>query len=376
MKSSPVSSRTGAFTLIELLCVMAIIAILAALLLPVLSQGESRAKLAFCGNNLGQVGLGFQMFAHDHDSRFPLQVPAVQGGAAESAQDTNGLATGIYFTPETYQAMAAELETPKILVCPADNRPAAATFARLQAGNLSYFADATADYSDPGSVLAGDRNVAADTTKVSADGSQTFAWTIALHRFKGNLLYADGHVAEARSFLLAGRAPVNPALPTTTAAALTPEQNMLISTVLAQSVPGLPAAGLWPAIAGEQKDSEAQSAPPTNSGPLAGSHKTPAQLDLSADGAVAKKSGAFAASDTAQDNLAAAPAIAARATGRPVAAPADGEAGINFFERHSTRTAQNYIVWGYCLLLVLDLAWMAYRTWRRLHRPQVSTAAK
>ena len=41
---------------------------------------------------------------------------------------------------------------------------------------------------------------------------------------------------------------------------------------------------------------------------------------------------------------------------------------MNFFERHSTRLAGHYIVWGYCLLLLLDLAWMAYRVWRRVQQ--------
>jgi len=375
MKSSPVSSRTGAFTLIELLCVMAIIAILAALLLPVLSQGESRAKLAFCGNNLGQVGLGFQMFAHDHDSRFPLQVPAAQGGAAESAQDTNGPAPEIYFSPENYQAMAAELGTPNILVCPADNRRPAATFARLQAANLSYFTDGTADYSAPGSVLAGDRNVAVDAAKVSADGAQTFAWTIALHRFKGNLLYADGHVAEARSFLLAGRAPANPASPGAATAALTPEQNTLISTMLAQSVPGLPTAGLWPAIAGELGHPEARPAAATNAGALVVAPEARSQPILP-NGGTEAKSVAAATPGSDRGTLAVTSEAAARTTARPAATPTADDVRMNFFERHHTRTAHTCIVWGYCLLLLLDLAWMAWRTWRRLHRPQAAPTAK
>ena len=44
MKTSAPSLRNGAFSLVELLVVIGIISVLAALLLPVLSRGELRAK--------------------------------------------------------------------------------------------------------------------------------------------------------------------------------------------------------------------------------------------------------------------------------------------------------------------------------------------
>lgn len=60
-----------AFTLIELLVTMAIIALLAGLLLPVLSRAKSTAANATCLNNLKQLGVAARLYAEENNSLLP-----------------------------------------------------------------------------------------------------------------------------------------------------------------------------------------------------------------------------------------------------------------------------------------------------------------
>jgi len=68
-------SHRRALTLVELLVVVAIIALLAAMLLPVLSSAKANTRLAACASNLRQLEIAFQCYAADNGGYLTQNVP-------------------------------------------------------------------------------------------------------------------------------------------------------------------------------------------------------------------------------------------------------------------------------------------------------------
>lgn len=69
--SSPRRERRRAFTLIELLTVIAIVGVLAGILIPVVGRVRENARASSCASNLRQLGNALHLYAADNNGLFP-----------------------------------------------------------------------------------------------------------------------------------------------------------------------------------------------------------------------------------------------------------------------------------------------------------------
>jgi prepilin-type N-terminal cleavage/methylation domain-containing protein len=223
-------NKERAFTLIELLVVIAIIAILAALLLPALAKAKEKAHRITCVNNLRQIGIGMRTWAMDYNDRYPMQVPANEGGPPNQSAFT-ATPFGAPYMYQIFGTISNELSTPKLLVCPSDGRTAHTNFNMLAGNsaaggylanaNVSFFVGKDSQDGNPQMLLAGDRNIVGQApggampSPVPADGYgnvgavalgtnfdagvQTPAWTDKVHRGNGNVLMSDSSAQQLSS---------------------------------------------------------------------------------------------------------------------------------------------------------------------------------
>jgi prepilin-type N-terminal cleavage/methylation domain-containing protein/prepilin-type processing-associated H-X9-DG protein len=111
----------NAFTLIEVLVVIAIIAILAAMLLPALVKAKARGQSISCISNLKQLQTAWLMYAHENNDALPPNIVLGVGLAAGSGSWVEGNAQLDTTTANIKQgAMFKYVGSVGVYRCPAD----------------------------------------------------------------------------------------------------------------------------------------------------------------------------------------------------------------------------------------------------------------
>lgn len=123
-----------AFTLIELLTVIAIIGILAAILIPTVGAVREKARTANCVSNLRQIGVGLQAYMTDMKGKMPPQswwsdgaAPAAlsKGASTDPEIFSNGLGYLVSYGYVGGQGGVLSLGSgrrPQLLLCPNDTK--------------------------------------------------------------------------------------------------------------------------------------------------------------------------------------------------------------------------------------------------------------
>jgi len=111
-----VSKVLRGFTLVELLIVVAVIAALVAMAVPVLSKARSAAHQSSCANNLKQIGVAFSLYTNAHDDFYPC---------AEDPVSTSPfywlwMGRGWRRFLEPFFSQKIDPENPSVLLCKSD----------------------------------------------------------------------------------------------------------------------------------------------------------------------------------------------------------------------------------------------------------------
>lgn len=109
----------SAFTLVELLTVIAIIAILSTILIPAVSRGRERGRRAYCMNNLNQLGKALVGYADANKDRLPGTTTDSMGSLWDLALlPFLGEATNIFACPsDPYLSDVPDGEAPRSYSC-------------------------------------------------------------------------------------------------------------------------------------------------------------------------------------------------------------------------------------------------------------------
>jgi len=175
--------KVSAFTLVELLVVMAIIAILASLSTPVVGSAIERGRSTKCLSNLRQIGAAVQQYAADNDYRFPA-IETVPPSLPPEVEDPG----------TALEKLGSYGITQQILTCPSD----AATKKDFEKHGTSYYFSPVLQDETPATVKIYSRR---GVFQISNIGRLTIASDLEPFHATGgnygiNMVKADGRVVQ------------------------------------------------------------------------------------------------------------------------------------------------------------------------------------
>ncbi len=118
------SSQSAGFTIVELLVVMGIIGVLAAILFPVIVKAQEGAKITRCISNMKQLGSALTLYLDDNTNRFPSA--AAWGAPSYWAKPENGSQRTIqelltcYVRNGMHKNSDGLYDNPGVFGCPSD----------------------------------------------------------------------------------------------------------------------------------------------------------------------------------------------------------------------------------------------------------------
>ena len=182
-------------TLVELLVLVAILAILAGMIPVSFTSARPKAQRIKCVNNLKNVGVAFHIYAESENGLFPW----------ESTNSTGAVRSDFSKGPEFYfRAMKNELSTPRLVVCPSDSRTEAKDWTNFSAIHVSYLIGEDGAKRLPESLLAGDRNMMTNGVPLKTgiqriESGADVRWDKTQHEQQGNAVLGDGSVRQLSS---------------------------------------------------------------------------------------------------------------------------------------------------------------------------------
>ncbi len=208
------SSKSSGFTLIEVLVVIATIALLSAILFPVFSRARENARRVSCSSNLRQIGLGLTQYTQDYDDQMPgryeggvatlqnilqpylksyqiFQCPSNQQNTRTMNDDPTGL-SHVSYAPNTREITAGS-DNGGIF---AKNFPDAANTAPVSLATIPAPSSTIAmcEVNGTASDFSVTQTYFATLTSCSVNPSDNTPCLSAHHLKTSNYLFADGHV--------------------------------------------------------------------------------------------------------------------------------------------------------------------------------------